>query len=175
MRAASVSTSMSSSSPCPPRLHPSLRAGLTGPTDIDGTGAFRPPTNRTRCGSARSKSQHRPHATQPTRRGAKCDSVVRDQARDVPFRPTRMTNKRQCSHRRRGRKSFLWRTSRNDTYFRNRDSYAIVRVAPSGIEELPLVRLRGHRLKQAQDQYPPQSRSVSLYGGSGCKLDITGD
>ena len=59
--------------------------------------------------------------------------------------------------------------------FRNRNSYAIVPVAPSGIEELPLVDLRGHRLNQAQGQYSPRSRSLSLYGGSGCKLDITGD
>ena len=114
-----------------------------------------------------------PHAPQRTSRGATCDSVVRDQARDVLFRPTRTTKNVNVPSDKEGGNPPVAHLDKR--HFRNRDSYAIVRVAPSGIEELPLVRLRGHRLNQAQDQYSPQSRSLSLYGGSSCKLGITGD
>jgi len=76
-----------------------IRARLTGPTDTDAQARFVHPPRRMRQRSLQIPAW--PHAPWRTRRGVACDSVVRDQARKVAFRPTRTTKKGQCSQRQR--------------------------------------------------------------------------
>ena len=134
-----ISVSIPSSSVSPSWAHRTHRHRRHGRV----SSAHQPHTMRQRS----QKIPASPHATQRTRQGAACDSVVRDQARDVPFRTTRTTkNDNVPSDKEEGNHPVAHIDKR---HFRNRDSYTIVRVAASGFEESPLVGLRGHRLNQA--------------------------
>src|SRR6266851_4547685 len=88
------------------RVHPVfIRVRLTGPTDTDARARFIHPPRRMRQRSLQIPAW--PHAPWRTHRGAACDSVVRDQARDVPVPPYTNDKKRSTfpTTEREGRKS----------------------------------------------------------------------
>ena len=69
-----------------------IRVRLTGHTDTDTQAGFVHPPRRMRQRSLQIPAW--PHAPWRTHRGAACDSVVRDQARDVPVPPYTNDKKR---------------------------------------------------------------------------------